>query len=47
MTETQLKIFIRVIRRRMATGERLEDILATYPRLTNKEKEAIREAVEN
>ena len=47
MTETQLKIFIRVIRRRMAAGEGFEDILATYPRLTNEEKEAIREAVEN
>lgn len=47
MTETQLKIFIRVVRRRMATGEELEDILATYPRLTNEEKEAIRKAVED
>lgn len=36
---------IRVIRRRMADGEELEDILTGYPKLTDAEKEELREAV--
>lgn len=45
MSDSAKKIMLRVIRRRMAEGEELEDILAGYPKLTDAEKEELREAV--
>lgn len=45
MSNAAKNIMLRVIRRRMAEGEELEDILASYPKLTDAEKEELREAV--
>lgn len=42
MTNSAMNIFLRVIRRRLANGEELEDILASYPKLTENEKDEIR-----
>lgn len=44
MSNAAKNIMLRVIRRRMAEGEELEDILAGYPKLTDAEKEELREA---
>lgn len=45
MTDSEFNIFIRVVRRRLAKGEWLEDILLSYPKLSESEKAAIRKAV--
>lgn len=45
MSNAAKNIMLRVIRRRMAEGEELEDILAGYSKLTDAEKEELREAV--
>lgn len=39
------KIMIRVIERRMQAGEELEEILSGYPKLSDEEKQELREAV--
>lgn len=45
MSNSAKNIMLRVIRRRMAEGEEFDDILAGYPKLTDAEKEELREAV--
>jgi len=45
MSNSAKNIMLRVIRRRMAEGEEFEDILAGYPKLTDAEKEELRETV--
>ncbi len=45
MSNAAKNIMLRVIRRRMTEGEELEDILDGYPKLTDAEKEELREAV--
>lgn len=45
MSNAAKSIFIRVIKRRMAAGESLDDILDDYPKLTGAEKEELRKAV--
>nr|DAN06756.1 MAG TPA: Protein of unknown function (DUF433) [Caudoviricetes sp.] len=45
MSNAAKNIMLRVIRRRMAEGEELEDILASYPKLTDAEKEELRAAI--
>lgn len=45
MSNAAKNIMVRVIKRRMSDGEKLEDILVSYPRLTDAEKEELREAV--
>lgn len=45
MSNAAKNIMLRVIRRRMAEGEELEDILAGYPKLMDAEKEELREAI--
>lgn len=45
MSNSALRIFVRVVERRMKTGEDLKDILASYPSLTEEDKDQIREAV--
>lgn len=45
MSNAAKNIMLRVIRRRMAEDEELEDILAGYPKLTDAEKEELREAI--
>ena len=47
MSNSALRIFVRVVERRMKLGEDLEDILDSYPALTEEDKEQIREAVTN
>lgn len=45
MTEYTLRVFVRVISRRLTQGETLDEILASYPNLTDEDKEQIREAL--
>lgn len=45
MSNAMLKIYIRVIGKRMDEGENLEDILSDYPKLTELEKGKIREKI--
>lgn len=45
MSNAAKNIFVRVIKRRMAAGESLDDILSSYPKLTATEKEELRKAV--
>lgn len=45
MSNAAKNIMVRVIKRRMADGENLEDILASYPKLTEEEKQELRKAV--
>lgn len=47
MSNSALRIFVRVVERRMKLGEDLEDILDSYPALSEEDKEQIREAVTN
>lgn len=47
MTKSALRLFVRVVERRMKLGEDLEDILDSYPNLTEDDKEQIREAILN
>jgi len=41
-----LNLLCRVVRRRLRQGEVLEDVLADYPRLTEKEREKIAEELQ-
>lgn len=45
MTGAAFNIMVRTVKRRMANGESLEDILRSYPKLTADEAGQIREAV--
>ena len=36
-----LKLLVRVVRRRVAAGEWLEEVLAEYPKLTDEERETV------
>lgn len=47
MSASMLRIYLRVIERRMKLGEDLEDILDSYPNLSEEDKEQIREAIIN
>lgn len=42
---TALSLLCRVVRRRLEKGEALEAVLLDYPRLTDEEREAVREAL--
>lgn len=39
-----LSLLCRVVRRRVEKGENLETVLLDYPKLTDEEQEAVREA---
>ena len=47
MSNAMLNIFVRTVKRRMEAGEDLEEILASYPKLSEEDKEQIRQAVIN
>ena len=47
MSTAMLNIFVRTVKRRMENGEELEEILDSYPKLLESEKEQIREAILN
>lgn len=40
-----LKLLCRVVRRRVENGEDLEAVLADYPKLTEAERETVRQAI--
>ena len=43
MSAVKLKIMVKACKLRMAAGEDLEDILASYPALTEEDKDQIHE----
>ena len=45
MSKVVKNIMLRVIRKRMAEGETVEEILADYPKLTEEEKQELTEAL--
>ena len=45
MSNAAKNIMVRVVKRKLAEGEDLEEILAGYQKLTDEEKEELREAV--
>ena len=47
MSASMLRIYIRVIERRIKLGEDLEEILDSYSNLSEEDKEQIREAIAN
>lgn len=47
MSTAMLNIFVRTVKRRMEKGEDLEEILASYTKLSDEDKEEIRQAVTN
>ena len=47
MSASMLRIYVRVIERRMKLGETLDEILDNYPNLSEEDKEQIREAIVN
>ena len=47
MSTSMLRIYVRVIERRIKLGEDLEEILDSYPNLSEEDKEQIREAIVN
>lgn len=47
MSDAALNIFVRVVKRRIDVGETLSDVLDSYPKLTDEEKEQIQEEVQS
>lgn len=47
MSSILLRIFVRVVSRRMSDGEALEDILAEYKALSEEDKNQVKEAIQN
>lgn len=47
MSAIQFKIMVMAVRIRYKRGEKLDDILASYPNLTGEEKQKIKDIVEN
>lgn len=45
MSDATLRIFVRTVKRRMEAGEELEEILDSYSKLSEEDKEQIRQAV--
>lgn len=45
MSNAMLNIFVRVIKKRIETGEELEDILADYINLSEEDKQQIRDKI--
>ena len=45
MSKAMLNIYVRTVTRRMEAGEELEDILSSYPKLTDSQKQMIRDAL--
>ena len=45
MSKAMLNIYVRTVTRRIEAGEELEDILASYPKLTDSQKQMIRDAL--
>lgn len=45
MSNAVKNIMVRAVKNRLAAGEKFEDIIKSYPRLTQKEIEAIKEVL--
>lgn len=45
MSKAMLNIYVRTVKRRMDAGELLDDILASYPKLTYEQKQMIEERI--
>ena len=46
MSRAMLNIYVRTFKRRMDAGETFEEILASYPRLTDEQAKEIKGALE-
>ena len=46
MSKAMLNIYVRTFRRRMDAGETFDEILASYPRLTDEQAQEIKDALE-
>ena len=46
MSKAMLNIYVRTFRRRMDAGETFEEILASYPRLTDEQAHELKDALE-
>jgi uncharacterized protein (DUF433 family) len=46
MSNSMKKIYIRVITKRIADGETIDDILSSYPKLTDEEKTELKKEFE-
>ena len=46
MSKAMVNIYVRTFRRRMDTGETFDEILASYPRLTDEQAQEIKDALE-
>lgn len=42
MSDAMIRIFARVVARRVAAGEAVDDVLASYPKLTDDDKTKIK-----
>lgn len=45
MSEASKNVMVRVIKRRLIKGETFDEIITTYPKLTEEEIEILKEAV--
>ena len=45
MSNAELRLFVGVFKRRLASGETFEEIAESYPKLTSEDLERIREAL--
>lgn len=45
MSKAMLNIYVRTFKRRMDAGETFEEILASYPRLTDEQVKEIKDAL--
>ena len=45
MSSAELRLFVRVFKRRLASGAAFEEIAESYPKLTTEDLERIREAL--
>ena len=45
MSKAMLNIYVRTFKRRMESGETFEEILESYPRLTDEQAQEIKDAI--
>lgn len=45
MSKAILNIYVRTFKRRMESGETFEEILESYPKLTNTQQQMIKDAI--
>jgi len=47
MSDAMLRIFVRVVKKRLADGENMDNILSGYTALSDDDRQRIREAAES